>query len=147
MAHSPCSSLLLLPLLGLGCTRGGTDPSVPAIAGRWAYTESITDDLFHISCADTGTYEFTQVGSAFDGTFAQVGTCRSPSGPLDNHGRGPVADGRIVGLTVRFHAAACCEYEGQLSGDPPSGLGGRGFWDLELGGTMHHFTGTWEARR
>ncbi len=102
-----------LALTVLECNGDGSGPHVPNIAGRWSYTELLSDDLHQITCADTGAYDLTQAGSTFVGSYVQVGTCRTPNGLLDNHTRGPVEGGRIVGLTIRFLVPPCCEYEGR----------------------------------
>ncbi len=136
-----------LAILVLSCSGDGSGPGVPAISGRWNYREIFRDELHLITCVDTGTYDIVQSGATFTGTYLQTGTCRTPSGPADNRARGTVEGGRIVGLTVRFLAPPCCEYEGLLMGSPPNGVAGRGVWTLQAAGVTYNFSGTWEANR
>ena len=130
----------------VGCV-SGADAAVPAIAGRWHYIETMSDDPAHIICSDTGVYDFAQAGMTFKGTLDQVGTCTTPNGTADNHGRDSVVEGKIDGLSFRFRVRSCCEYEGLADDLSPTQLDGRGFWTLDIGGATHTFSGTWEARR
>jgi len=112
-------------------------PLPPAnINGIWDWTEQYTNPV----CADTGSYVFTQTGSAFTGSSQQVGVCSTSSGPSDNtHGPDPVSNGFVNGDTVRFLVTASCTYYGTVSGNALDSLSGA----TQCGSS----TGTWQAVR
>src|SRR6266566_2785893 len=64
-----------------------------ALAGVWDWTEHFDDPTNSAVCDDTGSYVFTANDVGFGGTSYQVGTCRTPDGPLDNTHSDPVASG------------------------------------------------------
>ena len=51
----------------LSCRNVEDPPAPAAIGGSWQYTETLADNLFQITCADTGVYTFNQDGSKFSG--------------------------------------------------------------------------------
>jgi hypothetical protein len=113
-------SLLLLTsvvtaALALAC-KNVDEPATPAaISGTWLYHESMVDNLYGASCADTGTYALTQNGPRFTGTFVQSGICRNGNVAVFNTGHGPVTDGVVTNIKVQFTAGTLCAYTGLLS--------------------------------
>src|SRR5207244_5206057 len=66
------------------------------IAGVWDFTETLVDQADGFTCSDTGSYVFSQTGSAFEGTSGQVGTCvRGGRSTPTNIDREPVTDGHV----------------------------------------------------
>ena len=133
-------------LAAVGCG-AGTDPNTADVGGSWRFTETLEDRAHGITCADTGTYEITQMGDRFSGLYGQSGVCRTPGGAVDNTDSGTVQGGRVVGHTVRFMVNANCEYEGSLTGMPANHLAGRGSCVLQDANSTLNFLGTWQATR
>jgi Big-like domain-containing protein len=103
-------------------------PTSVSIAGTWDWTELIQDSG-GFTCADTGTYVFSQVGEGFAGTNQQVGSCTGPSGTVDNSGSYPVRVGTVGGSAslgaMSFGSGPQgCEYSAQFSGTLPTALSG-----------------------
>jgi len=112
-------------------------PAPPAdINGIWDWTEQYTNPV----CADTGSYMFTQTGSAFSGSSQQVGVCSTPNGPIDNtHGPDPVSNGRVTADSVSFLVDTACVYYATVAGNPPDRMSGT----TQCGNS----SGTWQAVR
>ena len=112
-------------------------PVPPAdINGIWDWTEEYTNPV----CADTGSYMFTQTGSAFSGSSQQVGVCSTSNGPIDNsHGPDPVSNGRVTADSVSFLVDTTCFYYATVAGNPPDRMSGT----TQCGNT----SGTWQAVR
>ena len=115
------------------------------VAGEWNFTEQLVDQVDGITCADTGSYVFTQNGSDIGGTKAHVGTCIGPGIAWDNTlWPTSLANGQ---LGTRFSSApisfevgpASCRYEGTVTSAPAEKLSG----SYSCGS----FGGTWEAIR
>ena len=140
------SRSLVILLAAVACD-AGTDPNTVDVSGHWEFTETFQDAAHGITCADTGSYEITQVGDRFSGRYGQRGVCLTPSGAVDNADSGTVTNGRVVGRTVRFMVTVNCDYEGNASGMPPTSLGGRGACVLQDVGRTLNFAGTWQATR
>ena len=119
------SRSLVLLLAAVACD-AGTDPNTADVSGHWTFTETFEDHAHGISCADTGSYEITQIGEQFSGRYGQRGACRTPAGVVDNADSGTVQNGRVIGRTVRFKVTLNCDYEGSASGMPATALAGRG---------------------
>ncbi len=114
-------------------------------AGEWNFTEQLIDRVDNITCADTGSYLFTQNGSAIGGIKAHVGTCLGPGASWDNTlWPTSLANGQ---LGTRFSSAAIsfeigpasCRYEGTVTSAPAAKLNGTY--------SCGNFGGTWEAIR
>jgi hypothetical protein len=104
-------------------------PSNVSIAGTWDWTELVSDASAGITCADTGTYVFSQVGAGLAGTKQQVGKCTGPNGTVDNSGSVPVLDGFVGGGNIVFYAFSSglgcgVEYSASVSGTAPTSLSG-----------------------
>lgn len=127
--------------------KAGTEANLADVSGRWMFTETLADNIHGFSCADTGTYDITQMGDRFIGTYTQRGICQTPTGPVNNADAGTVEMGRVVGRTVRFMVTANCEYEGSASGMPANELAGRGICQLQDNNRTLNFIGTWKATR
>lgn len=134
-------------LLAAAACKAGTDPNTADVSGHWTFTEAFEDRAHAISCADTGTYEITQVGDRFSGSYGQRGACRTPTSIVDNADSGMVQGGRVIGQTVRFMVTANCDYEGSVSGMPATALAGRGTCVLQDADRTLTFLGTWRATR
>lgn len=137
----------LVLLLAAAACEAGTDANTADVSGHWEFTETFQDVAHGISCADTGSYEITQVGDLFSGRYGQRGVCRTPTGNVDNADSGTVQNGRVIGRTVRFMVTANCEYEGSASGMPATALAGRGACVLQDVNRTLNFAGTWQASR
>jgi len=111
-----------------------------ALSGVWDWTEHFDDPTNSAACDDTGSYVFTGSGVSFAGNSYQVGTCQTPSGPLDNTHSDPVANGAVAHGAVEFDVGAgagLCHYTAVLSGQPLERLSGTA--------TCGTASGTWAA--
>jgi len=117
------------------------------IGGVWDFTETLVDQTDGITCSDTGSYVFSQTGSAFAGTTGQVGTCvQGASSHANNNDSEPVTGGRVTVATetVAF-SIPYCQYTATLSGDPPASMSGTlSCQVVDLFGTFN-YSGTWHA--
>lgn len=104
------------------------------VGGVWDWTESIFVPADNVTCSDTGSYAFTQVGTSFTGTSQQVGKC----GTLDNTHTDPVTSGAASGTTFSFDVGDCV-YAATVSDPAPTRLSGTVVCGNE--------TGTWLAHR
>ena len=134
-------------LLTAAACAAGTVPNTADVNGHWEFTETFEDRAHGISCADTGSYEITQVGDQFSGLYGQRGVCNTPTGLVDNADSGAVQNGRVIGHTVRFMVTANCDYEGSVGGMPAATLAGRGACVLQDVDRTLNFSGTWQATR
>ncbi len=120
-------------------------PTNVSIAGTWDWTDSYTFTTGGGTCADTGTFVFTQVGGGFTGSANWVGACTGPSGTVDNSGSGPVLDGG-VGQSVNGGAmnfgTKLCIYDASFPVLAPTSLNGT--MSTCAGSAV---TGTWKAAR
>ena len=117
------------------------------IAGVWDFTETLVDQADGFTCSDTGSYVFSQTGSAFEGTSGQVGTCvRGGSSNPNNIDSEPVTDGHVtVSTETMAFSVPSCQYTATLSGDPPTSISGTLSCQIvEFFGTLN-FSGTWHA--
>src|SRR6266480_2140355 len=117
------------------------------IAGVGDFTETLVDQADGITCSDTGSYVFSQTGSAFEGTSGQVGTCvRGGSSNPNNIDSEPVTDGHVtVSTETMAFSVPSCQYTATLSGDPPTSISGTLSCQIvEFFGTLN-FSGTWHA--
>src|SRR3989441_9566757 len=112
-----------------------------ALAGVWDWTEHFDDPTNSAVCDDTGSYVFTANDVGFLGTSYQVGTCRTPDGPLDNTHSDPVANGAVSHGAVEFDVGdgGFCHYTAVLSGQSLERLSGTA--------TCATASGTWAAVR
>src|SRR5712692_1849598 len=94
-------------------------PTSLIIDGVWDWTERIAGSS--VTCNDTGSYLFTQVGVNFAGQSQQVGTCRTPG---DNASIAAVSVGVISGSDISFTVGGFCNYTGHAAGTPASSLSG-----------------------
>src|SRR6266705_4460532 len=96
------------------------------IGGVWDFTETLVDQAQGITCSDTGSYVFSQTGSAFEGTSGQVGTCvQGASSQPNNDESEPVTGGRVtVSTETMTFSIPYCRYGATVSGDPPTSLSG-----------------------
>src|SRR6266576_128896 len=96
------------------------------IGGVWDFTETLVDLAQGITCSDTGSYVFSQTGSAFEGTYGQVGTCVQGASSFPNDTVSvPVTGGHVTVAadTIVFQVPGC-QYGATVSGDPPTSLSG-----------------------
>ena len=117
------------------------------IGGVWDFTETLVDQADGITCSDTGSYVFSQTGSAFEGTYGQVGTCvQGGSSQPNNNESEPVTGGRVnVSTGTMTFSIPYCQYTATLSGDPPASMSGTASCQVvDLFGTLN-YTGTWHA--
>src|SRR6266700_4095770 len=96
------------------------------IGGVWDFTETLVDLAQGITCSDTGSYAFSQTGSAFEGTYGQVGTCVQGASSFPNDTVSVPGTGGHVTVaadTIVFQVPGC-QYGATVSGDPPTSLSG-----------------------
>ena len=110
-------------------------PTSLIIDGVWDWTERIVGSS--VTCNDTGSYAFTQVGVTFSGQSQQVGSCRTPG---DNASIAAVSLGVISGSDISFTVGGFCNYTAHAAGTPASSLSGA----VTCGDGS---TGTWSAVR
>jgi len=124
-------------------------PDPLTIGGTWRFTEALVDPLRSLACTDTGVYDISQVRDSFIGTYQQTGVCTSPQGAFSNRQRGTVTSGRITGHRIQFHVPDNCDYDGSLSGSPPTQVAGKGFCTLRdsIGRLVYSYEGAWQAIR
>jgi hypothetical protein len=132
-------------LLAAAACNAGTDSNTAEVGGRWRFTETLEDRVQGITCADTGTYDITQMGDRFSGLYGQSGVCRTPGGAVNNADSGTVQGGHVIGQTIRFMVDASCEYEASVSGMPATQLAGRGTCVLQ--DANRTLLGIWQATR
>src|SRR4029077_8359160 len=114
----------------ISCKNVEAPPTPANIGGTWSYTEALTESVFGISCADTGTYSFTQDGAKFGGNYVQTGKCRSGGSVAFNTGHGPVTNGSVTTIRVQFTADSLCSYTGLLSNARDAVAQGTGLCDF-----------------
>ncbi len=126
---------------GVGSGAASVTAVVAALAGVWDWTEHFDDPTNSAVCDDTGSYVFTANDVGFGGTSYQVGTCRTPDGPLDNTHSDPVANGAVSHGAVEFDVGdgGFCHYTAVLSGQSLERLSGTA--------TCGTASGTWAAVR
>jgi hypothetical protein len=114
------------------------DPSI--VAGVWDWTEHFADASSGVTCDDTGTYVFTVAGTGFVGRSDQVGTCATPSGPVDNTSSDTVIGGSVTDVQMRFTVGLAngCQYSAALPSTPDH---------LSGTATCGSTPGTWTADR
>jgi hypothetical protein len=147
MRLSWATGATLLVFVGSPGCMAGTESNVADVSGHWEFTETLEDKVHGFSCADTGTYEISQLGDQFVGRYAQTGVCRTPSGLVSNEDSGTVEAGRVIGRTIHFMVTASCSYEGSAAGMPTSTLMGKGLCVLNDGTRTISLNGTWQATR
>jgi hypothetical protein len=141
----PRGAVLLL-LLTAGCSEPATSGITHDFGGVWRYTETMTDIPNGITCNATGFYRLTQQGMVFHGDYVQTGLCQTPDGPINNADSGGVAQGIVIGRTLRFRAVPYCDYDGAF--DPATGtVNGRSLCILVGGGDSLTLNGSWTAAR
>src|SRR5215469_10805874 len=124
----------------LSC-RNVDDPPAPAVIdGGWQYTETLADNLFQITCADTGSYTFTQDGPKFTGNYVQSGVCKNGTTKFFNTGHGLVTDGTVSNVRLQFTAGTLCAYTGQLSAARDAVNAGTGVCDFVDSSTARHYS-------
>lgn len=137
--------LLLLGLL-VGCDDAGTNANTVDFGGEWRYVETMSDVPNEITCAANGVYRLDQMGTTFQGDYVQQGVCTTPSGNVSNADSGEVANGLVIGRTLRFRASQYCDYDGSL--DPATGrIAGRAICIVVGGGDSVTLQGAWSATR
>lgn len=133
----------------LSCKNVDEPPAPAVIGGAWQYTETLADNLFQITCADTGNYTFTQNGSTFSGNYVQSGICQNGTTKFFNTGHGLVTDGTVNNIRLQFTAGTLCAYTGQLSAARDAVTAGTGVCDFVDSSTARHYSLqiTWEMTR
>lgn len=139
----------LAALTLLSCKNVDEPPSPAAVAGTWLYHETLADNLFQVTCVDTGTYVFTQEGGKVGGTFVQTGRCRSGGTVVLNDGHGLITNGTVTNIRLQFTAADLCTYAGQLSTARDAVNSGTGLCDFVDSSSNRHYSLqiTWEMTR
>ena len=135
----------LVLLLATAACNAGTDANTADVGGHWEFTETLEDRAHGITCADTGSYEITQMGDQFNGRYGQSGVCHIPGGAVDNADSGTVQGGHVIGQTIRFIVDANCEYDASVAGMPAIQLVGHARCVLQ--GASGTLLGTWQAAR
>jgi 3-hydroxybutyryl-CoA dehydrogenase len=112
-------------------------PTSLIIDGVWDWTERIVGSS--VTCNDTGSYLFTQVGVNFTGQSQQVGSCRASG---DNARTDPVTTGLITVNDISFvvGSGGTCSYTGHATGTPAASVSG-------TVSCSDGSTGTWGAVR
>ncbi|HWH03254.1 MAG TPA: hypothetical protein VN674_06155 [Gemmatimonadales bacterium] len=133
----------------LSCKNVDDPPAPAAIAGSWQYTETLSDNLFQITCADTGVYTFNQDGPKFSGNYVQSGICENQGSKFFNTGHGPVTNGSVTNVRLQFTASELCSYTGQLSAAHDAVNAGTGICDFVDSSTSRHYSMqiTWQMTR
>src|SRR5579864_4944929 len=124
----------------LSCRNVDDLPAPADIAGGWVYTETLADNLFQVTCADTGTYTFNQDGPKFSGNFVQSGICRNGTAKFYNTGHGLVTGGSVTNVRLQFTAADLCAYTGQLSATHDAVSAGTGLCDFVDSTSGRHYS-------
>jgi len=126
-----------------GCADSATTPNTAYFGGAWNYVETLGNVPNGVTCADTGVYRLDQMGTMFAGDYVQSGVCSIRGGLVSNVDSGGVAQGLVVGRTIRFTADLVCDYDGRL--DEAAGkITGRVVCLLQDSVTL---AGTWSATR
>src|SRR5436190_199024 len=117
------------------------------IGGVWDFTETLVDQADGITCSDTGSYVFSQTGSAFEGAYGQVGTCvQGASSRSNNSDSEPVTGGHVTVSTETIaFSILYCQYAATLSGDPPASMSGTLSCHVVDLFTTYNYSGTWHA--
>ncbi|HEX4633574.1 MAG TPA: hypothetical protein VH163_07075 [Gemmatimonadales bacterium] len=133
----------------LSCKDIESVPTPAAIDGDWRYSETLVDQLNQLTCADTGTYTFTQNGGKFTGLYAQTGICHSGTTKFVNAGHGLVTDGAVTDVHLQFIAGTDCTYGGRLSAAHDAVSAGTGVCDYVDSTTSRHYSVqiNWEMTR
>lgn len=133
----------------LSCKNVDEPPAPAVIGGAWQYTETLADNLFQITCADTGNYTFNQDGPKFTGMYVQSGTCHNGTTKFFNTGHGQVTDGTVTNIRLQFTAGGLCAYTGQLSAAHDAVNAGTGICDFVDSSTSRHYSLqiNWEMTR
>lgn len=116
------------------------DPAPAAIDGTWLYHETMIDQLYSVTCNDTGTYTFNQTGAKFTGSFVQTGRCVVAGAKQFNDGHGNVTDGSVTSVHVQFTAGGTCSYTGLLSTAHDAVNAGTGICDFVDSSTARHYS-------
>lgn len=132
--------------VALACGRGGTNPNLIDISGRWRYVERYSDLVHHASCLDSGTYDIMQSMNGFVGVYGQRGYCTTPQGTADNTDSGAVTEGHVAGRTIHFKAPNC-QYDGHTPVETNDRLDGNVVCSVGNQTITYTFTGTWSAER
>jgi len=132
-----------------GCKNVDDPPTPAAIAGTWLYHEILADNLYDVTCVDTGTYTFTQDGGKVGGMFVQTGKCTSGGSQAFNDGHGLITDGTVTDVRVQFTAADLCTYTGLLTPARDAVTAGTGVCDFVDSSTARHYSLaiTWDMAR
>lgn len=138
--------LPVVAALGGGCDDAGTSANTVDFGGEWRYVEQMADVPNEVTCDASGVYRLDQMGTMFQGDYVQQGLCTTPAGRFSNADSGLVANGVVIGRTLRFRASQSCDYDGAL--DPATGrIAGRALCILVGGGDSITLNGTWSAAR
>ena len=143
------AALAATTLAAASCKNVDEPPTPASVAGTWLYTESLVDNLYQVSCADTGTYIFTQDGGKVGGMFIQTGRCRANGSVLLNDGHGSITNGTVSDVRLQFTAADLCSYTGLLSTAHDAVPAGTGVCDFIDSASARHYSLqiTWEMTR
>jgi Tol biopolymer transport system component/uncharacterized protein YjdB len=120
---------------------------VITIAGVWDFTETLVDQAHGITCSDTGSYVFSQTGTAFEGTSGQVGTCvAGGSAQPNNFDSQAVTSGHVTvsADSIAFQVPSCT-YGATLGGDPPASMSGTISCQVVDLFTTYNYSGSWHA--
>jgi Big-like domain-containing protein len=120
------------------------------VSGDWTFSETISDPALALSCTDQSSMTFTQTGTAFTGSSQQTGTCTLAGTPFDNSGPFDITDGQVLKAAISFTEPGQppCNYQGTLSGDPPTLASGTVSCVGNVSGLGNvNATGTWQIAR
>ncbi|HLB37360.1 MAG TPA: hypothetical protein VJL31_12375 [Gemmatimonadales bacterium] len=147
----PSGLLCLALVVACGHAAGPEGPvALEDLAGVWDYSETIGDG-HGMSCKSTGALTIAASDSGFTGEIDQSGTCTMTgiSGTFRHvreSGLDSVSAGKVSGRSLSFRALRC-QFEGSVSGVPPSGLSGMVSCLIAAGGGDQTFLGSWQATR
>ncbi len=126
-----------------------TEPQIPDISGAWSFTAEIANDSIGWSCEGGGTFNISQAGTTFAGTYAlKYAGCTTPSGTIPlSLVFGSLSQGTLSGRAVTFADNKACNYEGEVHGNPAEEMSGNIACPIVTTGAIVPFTGTWRATR
>jgi Bacterial Ig-like domain (group 2) len=120
------------------------------VSGAWTLTEAFSDPALGLSCTDQASVTIAQNGKGFTGVAQQTGTCTLNGTPFDNSGAFDMTEGLMQQAAIGFTEPGqpACQYQGTLTGDPPTSASGTVSCVGDVTGLGHvNATGTWQIIR
>lgn len=121
------------------------------MTGNWRHSGDLRDTASGDSHIHEGRFTLRQVGSSFNGTGRQWGSCATVhgvryQGPLADSLPYPVLEGTQTGRAIAFKTDLC-EYQGEFEKGNPNRITGSGRCSYTLNGVNYTFAGLWQADR